>query len=465
MTTYCGFHIEKVEHLQRALADSPSAASALAADIRNAAHRAEWISVAASGISPHQLGLDRTEPGGSLPGLTPISQEAADVAAEVRRRLDHLKSCRSLVADGFTFTADEAFQDLPAIDAAKLKKARADLVAALDQEGLARTLGLLGVLGEIHGLNAGETDALVGSLSDSQLDAWEEGMRLGSSLPFGLVPPGTFDQLADDLFTRLGFEQRERITAHLPCLQPPLDDDHSGHPLGELPPADIDAATIEDINQGEIGDCWFLASIAAEMTADPDFVKKHMVANDNGTYTVTFYKDGKPVRVTVDSSVPIDGSSAEFAHGDPRWGTRGPSWIAVYEKAFAQFKGGYGDIEGGYGDQGMEALTGRDADRHDSDDLSFDDIARNLQDGTPMTAGSKEHTTGHLWWKKDQEKVEVGDDTVVSLHEYTVVGVDLGAHPPTVKLRNPWGSGGSVDEFITMTEDEFHDHFNELSVG
>jgi hypothetical protein len=43
--------------------------------------------------------------------------------------------------------------------------------------------------------------------------------------------------------------------------------------------------------------------------------------------------------------------------------------------------------------------------------------------------------------------------------------VDLHADPPTVRLRNPWGSGSSTDEFITMTEDEFHHHFNELSVG
>ncbi|MGY2873407.1 hypothetical protein ACVW00_000597 [Marmoricola sp. URHA0025 HA25] len=465
MTTYCGFDLEKVQQLQRALADTPSAASGLAADIRNAAQRAEWIGAAAAGVNPHQLGLDRTEPGGSLPGLTPIAEQAADLAAEVRRRLTHLKSCQSLVADGFTFTGDEAFQDLPPIDAARLLKARDDLVAALDKDGLERTLNIAGVLDEIHGLNAGETDALVAALSDDQLDRWEEGLDLARKLPFGLVPPGVFDGLADDLFTRLGAEQRVRVTRHLPCLQPPLDDDHAGHPLAELPPADIDAATVEDINQGEIGDCWFLASIAAEMTGDPDFVRNHMVANDNGTYTVTFYKDGKPVEVTVDSSVPYDGSSAELAHGDPGWGRNGPSWVAIYEKAFARFKGGYGDIEGGFGDQGMEALTGRDADRHDSDDLSFDDIARNLRDGTPMTAGSKQHTTGHLWWKDDKEKVEVGDDTVVSLHEYTVVGVDLGAHPPTVRLRNPWGSGGSVDEFITMTEDEFHDHFNELSVG
>lgn len=464
MTTYCGFDLEKVQQLQRALADSPSAASALAAEIRNAAQRAEWIGAAAAGISPHQLGLDRTEPGGTMPGLTAISQHAGDLAAEVQRRLDHLRSCRSLVAHGFTFTAEEAFQDLPAIDATRLIAAREHLVEALAKDGLDRSMSTLAVLDEVHGLNAGETDALVASLDDAQLKSWDDALQ-ARILGMNLVPEGARLQLADDLFSRLGEEQRARISATMPTLQPPLDDDHRGHPLGMLPPADIDAATLEDINQGELGDCWFLASIAAEMRVDPGFVRKHMVANDNGTYTVTFYRDGKPVGVTVDGAVPRDGTSAEFAHGDPGWRSDGPSWIAVYEKAFAQFRGGYADIEGGYGDQGMEALTGRNADRHDSDDLSFDDIARRLQDGTPMTAGSKEHTTGHLWWKKDQEKVEVGDDTVVSLHEYTVVGVDLGAHPPTVRLRNPWGSGGGVDEFITMTEDEFHDHFNELSVG
>jgi hypothetical protein len=465
VTTYCGFQLERVQQLQRALADTPSAASALAADIRRAAQRAEWIGAAAAGLSPHQLGLDRTEPGGTMPGLTAISQQAGDLAAEVQRRLDHLESCRSLVSHGFTFTAEEAFQDLPAIDAARLIAAKQHAVDALGKDGLDRTLSVLAVIDELHGLNAGETDALVGSLSDEQLKSFDAALQ-GQLLGIGIVPEATRLQLADDLFSRLGEEQRVRVSGAMPTLQPPLDDDHRGHPLGMLPPADIEAAKLEDINQGELGDCWFLASIGAELRVDPAFVRKHMVANDNGTYTVTFYRDGKPVSVTVDGAVPHDGTSAEFAHGDPGWGSNGPSWIAVYEKAFAQFQGGYGRIEGGFGDRGMEALTGRNADRHDSDDLSFEQIARNLRDGTPMTAGSKEHTTGHLWWKKDQEKVEVGDDTVVSLHEYTVVGVDLGAHPPTVRLRNPWGSNaGAVEEFITMTEDEFHDHFNELSVG
>jgi hypothetical protein len=464
VTTYCGFDLDRVQALQRALADSPSAASALAGEIRNAAHRAEWISVAATGVSPHNLGLDRTEPGGSLPGLDPVAQHAGDLAAEVQRRLDHLRSCRSLVAHGFTFTGEEAFADLPAIDAEKLIRAKAALVGALGQEGFDRSLAILTVNEQVHGLNGGETDALLASLSDQQLEDWDTALHLplfGSDL----VPEDARLQLADDLFSRLGAEQRARITAQMPTLQPPLDDDHRGDVLGMLPQADIDAATIEDINQGELGDCWFLASIAAEMRADPDFVGKHMVANDNGTYTVTFYRDGKPTQVTVDGSVPRNGSSAVFAHGSPDWRSDGPSWVAIYEKAFAQFRGGYADIEGGFGDQGMEALTGRDADRRDSDDLSFEEIAEGLDAGTPMTAGSKEHTTGHLWWKETQEKVEVGDDTVVSLHEYTVVGVDLHADPPTVRLRNPWGSGSSTDEFITMTEDEFHDHFSELSVG
>lgn len=461
MTTFCGFDLEKVQALQKALSSSPTAASSLSGDITNAARRAEWISVSAAGLSPHNLGIDR-EPTTAPAGLTAVATDAGDVAAEVQRRLDHLKSCQDLVKLGLRITPEEAFEDLPAIDAAKVKKAFDDLGGALDGKDV---LGVLKASGAIHDLNAGETDALLAQLSDTQLGSWNSLLGVTLPGPLGSVMKQLRAQLGNDLFTRLGEEQRKRITALMASLQPPLDDDHKGHPLGELPVADIDAATLEDINQGEIGDCWFLASIGAELTADPDFVKKHMVANPNGTYTVTFYKDGKPVQVTVDSKVPIDGSSSEFAHGDPGWGTQGPSWVAIYEKAFAQFKGGYGETEGGFGDEGMEALTGRDADRKDPDDLSFSDIQHNLDAGVPMTAGTKDHTTGHLWWTKHQEKVDVGDDTIVSLHEYTVVGVDNDAHPPTVKLRNPWGSAGSADEFVTLTEDEFHDNYNELSVG
>src|SRR5699024_1416700 len=58
------------------------------------------------------------------------------------------------------------------------------------------------------------------------------------------------------------------------------------------------------IDQGELGDCWFLAGAGAVANRDPDFIREHMQQNDDGTWTVTLYDDGEPVEITVEPTFP-----------------------------------------------------------------------------------------------------------------------------------------------------------------
>ena len=69
-------------------------------------------------------------------------------------------------------------------------------------------------------------------------------------------------------------------------------------------PVDLsdDAFDLSQIVQGQIGDCWFLASAAAVGANDPDFIRDHIQYNPDGSYTVTLYEDGEPVEVRVDAS-------------------------------------------------------------------------------------------------------------------------------------------------------------------
>ena len=114
----------------------------------------------------------------------------------------------------------------------------------------------------------------------------------------------------------------------------------------------------------------------------------------------------------------------------------------------------------------MTALTGTSSDKSSPGDVNIGAMQQKWTDGHPITVGSKDHTTGHLWWKDHQEYFDLDGQKVVSSNEYTVVGFGTANdHPGEVKLRNPWGSSSNATEYIWVSQDELNDNFGEVSIG
>lgn len=118
-----------------------------------------------------------------------------------------------------------------------------------------------------------------------------------------------------------------------------------------------------DTAQGALGDCFFIASMAAIANTSPQAIADAITYDkSSGKYTVRFFEEGrggamKPVFITVDAYLPtVAGNRADPAFaGDPGQ----PLWPAIMEKAYAQWKGGYDVIgEGGTGDQAMAEISG-----------------------------------------------------------------------------------------------------------
>lgn len=138
--------------------------------------------------------------------------------------------------------------------------------------------------------------------------------------------------------------------------------------------------------QGEIGDCYFMAAMAAVCQANPNAIKRlFSPQSPSSQYTVTLYtKTGTtftPTPQTVTNWLPtyadtnhqqIYGNNAQMpsAQNTPKPGhpvaAHRPLWVGFLEKAWAQHKGSYQNAVGGWGDDAMEALTGVASQRTDT---------------------------------------------------------------------------------------------------
>lgn len=233
-------------------------------------------------------------------------------------------------------------------------------------------------------------------------------------------------------------------------------------------PLDDDALDPQNIKQGSLGDCWFLAALGSVADADPEFIRDHMTQNDDGSWTVTMYDDGKPVEINVDpTALP---GAAKDADGNFNFAT-------IYEKAAAEFFGGsYEDIDGGYSDDAFAAITGGDTDRGGESD--FDGISDKMADG-PVAVGTEGDDA--KWWWDD----EVDNDHIVPNHAYMVdtiethVNSETGKEETMIHLLNPWGPNGGNLAGDTpgengenqrwgdmwLTEDEYKDNFDSVYSG
>jgi len=127
----------------------------------------------------------------------------------------------------------------------------------------------------------------------------------------------------------------------------------------------LDGASVKDIAQGQLGDCWLISAIAAVAEYNQGLLGQQNFGGEN-TYTpgapltINLYdRVAKQwVGINVDDSFPVN------EYGDPIFArsTAGPeAWVLFMEKAFAQLFGGdYSLLNGGLSYVAFHCLTGCD---------------------------------------------------------------------------------------------------------
>ena len=204
---------------------------------------------------------------------------------------------------------------------------------------------------------------------------------------------------------------------------------------------------IDDIRQGQLGDCWMLAGFAAVARDNPTAIKQQVVDFDDGTYGVKLGE--KFYRVDDDLPVNAGGSSPAFA----RFGGGNSMWVAVEEKAFAYYRSGqnsYASLEGGWGIEVNRALGSttsgsKNFSGYSSASALAEDLARRGAAGEAVSIGVFARPAGV---------------PLVTSHMYTFAGVVRNAAGAItgVTLRNPWGTDGAgstdgnpTDGYVTVS--------------
>ncbi len=211
----------------------------------------------------------------------------------------------------------------------------------------------------------------------------------------------------------------------------------------------VNGPAYTDINQGQLGDCYFMSSLAETALKNPNIITSMFTVNGDGTFTVRFYYNGTPQYVTVDSYLPTDSSGRLIYSGMGNMYNNASNelWADLAEKAYAQAnelgfvrpglsgngQNTYGAVESGYIYAALGQITGQA-----TTPFTMTTTTNSFQ--TFVTAYNAGKEIGFASPANPQSASVVGN------HAYAVVGYN--AANQTVTLFNPWGIQYGL---VTMT--------------
>jgi hypothetical protein len=226
-------------------------------------------------------------------------------------------------------------------------------------------------------------------------------------------------------------------------------------------PLYVNGVSVSDIDQGQIGDCWYLAVLSSIAARHPEKIQQLITQIAPNTYRVELYDlSGKKVTVVVapsDVNDPTGGGIAGASMASEKW-------VRVMEAALIKSRGviarngndstGNGSIDGGTLDQEQDAyhaITGERGTIYNPPQMTNQAVAnvisQNVNMGKPVWASTTElpaDVPQPQWY--------------VPGHAFAVLGTD-GA---SVLVRNPWGDAapGSSQGIIAISLDDFRRYFD-----
>ena len=219
-----------------------------------------------------------------------------------------------------------------------------------------------------------------------------------------------------------------------------------------------DTLTFKEINQGNIGDCYFLSAISTLILYPYILREKFRLnqINNYGYYEIIFFIDGEWQIVFLDDYFPYNINKKEFQFAKPY---KNELWVMLLEKAWAKINGGYSNIIGGNVDDPMNSLTGFPTEEilckeYNKFDL-YDILEKNYNEKNLLSAASNK-----------QNNIKVNG--IEPEHSYSIIQVkkwkEKGYY--LIRLRNPWGDdefNGDWSDKSDKWNEETKKYFNYLN--
>jgi hypothetical protein len=212
-----------------------------------------------------------------------------------------------------------------------------------------------------------------------------------------------------------------------------------------------------DVNQGELGDCYFVSALGETALQDPSLIKNMIQSDGNGAYSVEFYVNGQPDYVTVNAELPVMGGNLKWADGSGLEFANGTSddWVALIEKAFVQLNeqtaaASYGGHTAG---DAYEDINGGTA-------ISLSEITDQTFNTYNLSSNESSTTLASLMSTLSGD-FKAGDEIILSTpnqnngnlvgdHMYMITGVNSAAG--TISIQNPWNTAYSGSLQMSFTD-------------
>ncbi|MCK5557368.1 MAG: hypothetical protein KAJ01_03255, partial [Candidatus Hydrogenedentes bacterium] len=205
----------------------------------------------------------------------------------------------------------------------------------------------------------------------------------------------------------------------------------------------VGGADYDDVRQGSVGDCYYLASLSSLADTDPQIIEQMVTSLGDGTYAIRFYRSGQEVYLRVDADLPVySNGSLTYAKLSPQ----GELWVPIVEKAYAHFRynqNSYQSISGGWMDTVYREVSGGSTQwRYTSGSITSlaSYIRSYLNAGYSLTLGSYSSAAS----------------PVVGSHAYVIKSIDANNN---VTVYNPWGVDGR------SWDSNYYDGLLRLSIG
>lgn len=221
-----------------------------------------------------------------------------------------------------------------------------------------------------------------------------------------------------------------------------------------------DKLSIDDIEQGNLGNCYFMSSISA-IAKYPKLIEKLFgteTLNKKGFYELTLFLDGEWQKVIVDDNFPFSTETDKFCFSKPKGGK---IWVMLLEKAWAKVNGGYTNTESSCLSDALLALTGfptetlyfkPDKKSEDKEEDSNEKIYTAIEAFERICQDEKDSIIG-CSSRNDIEKLSKVN--MVDNHAHSLVKIyqDNKNNLNLLLVRNPWGSNKYIGNWSKFDEE------------